>query len=104
MENYFQRFVNNLENNKERDAGGGGGINTATRQDGPTAPKHPGAVVARLAVYDTLRAAPRIIELNAGDYGDFIDVLATKTYQSAKEIGGSIPYTVLREIIENLIH
>ncbi|OFW33009.1 MAG: hypothetical protein A2074_03270 [Candidatus Aquicultor primus] len=60
--------------------------------------------IARLAIYDSFMAAPRVVELNSKDYDDFINLLATKTYQYSKEIGGNVPYTVLREAIENLIH
>lgn len=81
MESYFQRFIDNLEQTR-----------------------HENKIAARLAVYDNLRAAPRIIELDADDYDEFINILATKTYQSSKEIGGNMPYTIIREIIENLIH
>lgn len=59
---------------------------------------------ARIAVYDSLASAPRVVELSAQDYEEFISLLATKTYQLSQEKGGSIPFTVIREIVENLIH
>jgi len=59
---------------------------------------------ARIAVYDSLASAPRVVELSAQDYEEFINLLATKTYQLSQEKGGSIPFTVIREIVENLIH
>jgi predicted HTH transcriptional regulator len=59
---------------------------------------------ARLAVYDSMTSLPRITELAADDFEDFVNTLATTTYQSAREAGGNIPFTVIKEIIENLIH
>jgi sugar-specific transcriptional regulator TrmB len=35
---------------------------------------------------------------------DFIEDIATSTYERAREQGGSLPYTVIREIAENFIH
>src|SRR3972149_9074851 len=35
---------------------------------------------------------------------NFINETSQKTYNLSHEIGGKIPYTIIREIIENLIH
>ena len=59
---------------------------------------------ARIAVYDGLIAAPRVEELLADDLGAAIEQLASRTYNLARERGGSIPYTIIREVSENLIH
>ncbi len=59
---------------------------------------------ARLAVYDSPCVAPRVIELSADDYDELINLLATKTYQFSQEKGGALPFTVIKEVIENLIH
>jgi anti-sigma regulatory factor (Ser/Thr protein kinase)/predicted transcriptional regulator len=59
---------------------------------------------ARLAIYDSMTTLPKIIELTADDFENFVNTLATTTYQSVKEAGGNIPFTVIKEIIENLIH
>lgn len=99
MENYFQRFVENLDQGRLDEA-----FSTTQAKSVGSPDAVSKNVVARLAVYDSLRAAPRIIELGASDYDEFINLLATKTYQTSKEIGGNIPYTIIREIIENLIH
>lgn len=104
MENYFQRFVENLEHDREVAHQDGVEHDRRVIQRAQTANTGVARIMARLAVYDSLRAAPRVHELDAEDYQGLIDALATKTYQAAKEIGGNMPYTVLREIIENLIH
>ncbi len=60
--------------------------------------------VARLAVYDNLKVSPRVIELSASGFDDFISLLASKAYQTSQEKGGSVPFTVIKEVVENLIH
>lgn len=65
----------------------------------------PGAISpARMAIYDSLAVAPRVLELSADDYDELINLLATKTYQFSQEKGGELPFTVIKEVIENLIH
>jgi DNA-binding transcriptional ArsR family regulator len=59
---------------------------------------------ARIAIYDTLAAAPRVEDLVAESLADAIEQLASRTYNIAIERGGSIPYTTIREVSENLIH
>ncbi|MCX8006578.1 MAG: ATP-binding protein [Coriobacteriia bacterium] len=59
---------------------------------------------ARIAVYDTPTAPPRVEEVAAGNPREFIDALASAVYELAREAGGSIPFVVIREIAENLIH
>ena len=59
---------------------------------------------ARIAVYDGLIAAPRVEDVAADDLADAIEQLASRTYNIARERGGPIPYTIVREVSENLIH
>lgn len=58
----------------------------------------------RLAVYDNLAALPRVVELEAEDYREFVELMANKTYELSQAKGGEIPFTVIREVVENLIH
>ncbi|HOT22914.1 MAG TPA: ATP-binding protein [Thermoleophilia bacterium] len=67
-----------------------------------TAPQGPGA--PRIAVYDTLTSPPRIIAVEEKDLPALIASLAEKTYNSCREQGGQIPFTVIQELIENLLH
>lgn len=60
--------------------------------------------VARIAVYDDMRSAPRVIEIPPAATNDYIESLASTTFDYAKRAGGSIPYTVIREVSENFIH
>lgn len=59
---------------------------------------------ARVAVYDSLLAAPRVEEIPPGPVLVFIESLAARVYELARSAGGPIPYSVIREISENLIH
>jgi len=68
----------------------------------PDVPLGPGA--PRIAIYDTLTSPPRVIAVEEKDLPDLIASLAEKTYHYCREQGGQIPYTVLQELMENLLH
>lgn len=59
---------------------------------------------ARIAVYDDLMSAPRIVEVEPDETSAYIEHLSQTVYQQAQAQGGSIPYTVIRELSENFIH
>lgn len=59
---------------------------------------------ARVAVYDAPAAAPRVEEIQAAPVGEYIEALASRVYELARSAGGSVPYTVVREVTENFIH
>lgn len=59
---------------------------------------------ARIAIYDSLKTAPRVIQVQGGPTHEYIEHIASLTYQNAKDAGGMIPYTVIREVSENFIH
>ncbi|MHB1254017.1 MAG: ATP-binding protein [Candidatus Humimicrobiaceae bacterium] len=61
-------------------------------------------IFVRIAVYDNLTSIPRIIDLKHDSVNDFIDITTEKIYQISHDQGGKIPYTIIREIVENLIH
>lgn len=58
----------------------------------------------RIAVYDSATAPPRVVSVPEAELPDLIDALASRTYDLAKQQGSKVPYTILREVIENLIH
>lgn len=64
----------------------------------------PARAGARIAVYDSLATAPRVEEIEASDLADAIEKVASRTYNLARERGGGVPYTIIREVSENLIH
>lgn len=59
---------------------------------------------ARIAVYDDLMSAPRIVEVEPDETSAYIEHLSQAVYQQSQAQGGSIPYTVIRELSENFIH
>ena len=59
---------------------------------------------ARIAIYENLKSAPRVIQIEGSATHEYIERIASLTYKYAKEEGGSIPYTVIREVSENFIH
>ncbi len=59
---------------------------------------------ARIAVYDNLQSSPRVIQIPGAPTHEYIEHIASITYQNAAALGGLIPYTVIREVSENFIH
>ncbi len=59
---------------------------------------------ARIAVYDDLTSSPRVIDVDSPDHASFIDELSARTYELVRQQGGRLPYSVIREVAENLIH
>ncbi|MDO9557658.1 MAG: ATP-binding protein [Coriobacteriia bacterium] len=58
----------------------------------------------RIAIYDALTAPPRIEEVLGDNPRALIEALSSRAYQLSHEAGGDLPYVVIREIVENLIH
>jgi hypothetical protein len=58
----------------------------------------------RLAIYDSPLVAPRVSSLRGEEFHAFVGDLAARTYEYSRERGGRIPFVVIREIVENLIH
>lgn len=73
-----------------------GAADTVTVTSAPTG--------ARIAIYDNLTAAPRVEDIVASGLADAVEQVASRTYNIARERGGTIPYTIIREVSENLIH
>jgi anti-sigma regulatory factor (Ser/Thr protein kinase)/DNA-binding CsgD family transcriptional regulator len=59
---------------------------------------------ARIAVYDAPGAHPRVEEIAPVPIGDYISQLSSRTYEIARAMGGSIPFAVVNEVVENFIH
>ena len=59
---------------------------------------------ARIALYDDLKSAPRITEVQPAPTNEFIEHLTTTVYEQSKLVGGKVPYTLIREVSENFIH
>ncbi len=61
-------------------------------------------IPVKIALYDNMRSIPRVVDSSYGDVSDFINDISQKAYSLSHEMGGKIPYTIIREVIENLIH
>lgn len=59
---------------------------------------------AQLAIYDSLLSPPRVERIQAESIREFLDILSVRTYEAVKSQGSTVPFVVIREIIENLIH
>jgi len=59
---------------------------------------------ARIAVYDNMLSAPRVVDVSPRDIQQFIEDIAAAVYDLSRHQGGQLPYTVIREITENFIH
>lgn len=59
---------------------------------------------ARVAVYEAAGAAPRVEDIAPAPVAEFIEAISARVYQLTREAGGHLPYTVVRELAENLIH
>jgi anti-sigma regulatory factor (Ser/Thr protein kinase)/predicted transcriptional regulator len=57
-----------------------------------------------IAVYDSPAIPPRVVQLSNSDCVELINNLSNETYNFSQEKGGKIPYVVIREVVENLIH
>jgi hypothetical protein len=78
---------------------------TSHTDPGSTLPDAPvGFEAPRIAVYDTLTSPPRVVAVEEGDLPALIASLAEKTYHYCREQGGQVPYSVIQELIENLLH
>jgi hypothetical protein len=58
----------------------------------------------RIAVYEAPGAAPRVEEITPAPTAEFIESIAARVHELTGEAGGNLPYTVVREVAENLIH
>jgi hypothetical protein len=73
-------------------------------RDGPLPTVPSGLGAPRIAIYDTLTSPPRVVPVEEEDLPALIASLAEKTYHHCREQGGQVPYSVIQELIENLLH
>lgn len=59
---------------------------------------------ARIAVYEASGAAPHVEEIEPAPVAEYIEAITTRVHRLTGEAGGNLPYTVVREVAENLIH
>jgi anti-sigma regulatory factor (Ser/Thr protein kinase) len=110
MESFLDRLLADEGTATRRPAGQAAAAAVAPRTEAssvpaPALPDVPtGTGAPRIAIYDTLTSPPRVVAVEEEDLPALIASLAEKTYHYCREQGGQIPYTVLQELIENLLH
>lgn len=75
--------------------------NTAPKGDAPVCEVHH---PARIAVYDDASAAPRVVIIEPCDVREYLEQITAAVNRLSHEQGGTIPFMVIREIVENFIH
>ena len=68
--------------------------------DEPLTVTHP----ARIAVYDDTAAAPRVVVVEPRDVRGYLEEITSEVSRLSREQGGTIPFMVIREIVENFVH
>lgn len=58
----------------------------------------------RVAIYDSMLAPPQVVELVGESFEDLINIVSAKCYGFVQERGGSLPFTIMKEVAENLVH
>jgi len=61
-------------------------------------------ILARIAIYDNMRSIPQTVDLKSDTVVDFINNTSQQIYTLSHKAGGVIPFTIIREVVENLIH
>ena len=74
--------------------------NAAVGELGLDAVRHP----ARIAVYDDPSCAPRVVIVEPKDVRAYLEEITLQVTQLAQGQGSTIPFMVIREIVENFIH
>lgn len=59
---------------------------------------------ARIAVFDDPTASPRVVVIQPSDVRTFLEEITATVTKLAKEQGGGISFTVIREVVENYVH
>lgn len=72
----------------------------ASRLNKPLVPMY----AARIAVFDSSAAAPRVIVIEPCDVRNYLEEITREVTRLSQEVGGTIPFMVIREIVENFIH
>lgn len=58
----------------------------------------------RIASYDSMSSLPRTLDLSSDDFSTFVDEVSSRVYALCREKHGSVPFVVIREAVENLVH
>lgn len=61
-------------------------------------------LVVRIAVYDERGRPPRLVIVKADSAASLIKAAGNRVADLVKEVGGGVPATAIREVVDNLIH
>lgn len=59
---------------------------------------------ARIAVYDDQFSSPRVVMIKPCEVDKYLNQISIATFELSQQKQGIIPYTVIRELVENFIH
>lgn len=99
MAHAFYPFVEDHEGEKELDSKDKT-VSDSTSKNDVLLPHY----AARIAVFDATNAAPRVVVIEPCNVRDYLEEITQQVTKLASEQGGTIPFMVIREIVENFIH
>ena len=76
----------------------------ASTADSPAPVEVKPLYAVRIASYDSMSSLPRTLDLTSNDFRGFVDEVSSRVYALCREKGGSVPFVVIREAVENLVH
>jgi len=76
----------------------------ASAADSPAPAEAKALYTVRIASYDSMSSLPRTLDLTSDDFRAFVDEVSSRVYALCREKGGSVPFVVIREAVENLVH
>jgi hypothetical protein len=76
----------------------------ASTADSPAPVEVKPLYTVRIASYDSMSSLPRTLDLTSDDFRTFVDEVSSRVYALCREKGGSVPFVVIREAVENLVH
>ena len=105
MAHAFYPFIEDHEGEKELDSqdkldSKDKTVSDSTSKDSALLPHY----AARIAVFDAANAAPRVVVIEPCNVRDYLEEITQQVTKLASEQGGTIPFMVIREIVENFIH
>ncbi len=59
---------------------------------------------ARIAIYDDPTMTPRVVVIEPMDIHHYLEEISRNVYLLSNEQGGSFPFNIIREVVENYIH
>lgn len=59
---------------------------------------------ARIAVYGQPGTAPRVLDVGPSSLPALVERLSCKIHELCRDQGADVPYTVIREVVENFVH